>query len=272
MAETLFIVPDFEEEISTVEIRREKCYEYDVTYHRVLKKWTCFCSKEKQQFTVDECPAALAGLFHLQLTCVDYLKTTIEEFMIAVAKKDAKKGAKMLYDCAVLYDECHCNGKSRIDILLATIVLTPENMKAFPVEVVDECLMKLPPEYLDLTKYSETEFELDEFHVRMRYAKYHKSTMTSEEKTKVLKKCKAKSTEELDCLLSEHILSSDDFIQLCMKRNEEMNNALKQAAKEKEEAMTREKGLKTTLKLQEEKNERSLCDILVDTAITNDLF
>jgi len=76
----------------------------DEKYRNVLIKWLRFCYGEDQTFNADECPAALTVLLQMKLNCQDEAKGKIEAFMMETAKKNVESGAKMLYDCAIKYE------------------------------------------------------------------------------------------------------------------------------------------------------------------------
>ena len=91
----------------------------------VLQTWLTFCYGKDATFTVKELPAALAVLLQLQLKCMEGVKTKIETKMKEVAKKNKEEiGCAMLVECATVYDECHDDKTSRIDVELAEIVLS----------------------------------------------------------------------------------------------------------------------------------------------------
>jgi len=210
------------------------------TYREVLVKWLRFCYGEDQMFSSHECPAALAASFQLHLSCLDEIKTLIESYMTHVTKKDLKRGARMLTDCATVWDECHNERMSRIDRKLAKVLFTHDNMKKHPVTVVDRCLMSLPAEYLDMAEYSKTPDELDECHVRMKYVKCHKDKLNEKQQREIMKdslqeqsptcpeKGVGQTKEELKTAIMEEVSKTV---------NEEIKKALEQAKKERDDAM-----------------------------------
>ena len=103
-----------------------KITESDEIYRNALLTWITFCFGKKATFSFKECPAALAVLIQLQLTCLDEVKTKIESFMKKIAEKNKEIGCKMLVECATVYDECHDDERSNIDVELARIVLSSD--------------------------------------------------------------------------------------------------------------------------------------------------
>ena len=144
-------------------------------YRGVLVKWLGFCCGENQTFSAEECPAALALLFQLQLSDLDELKGTIEQFMLSTAKENVEVGVKMLIECVLVFDECHKDETSRIDVTLARILFTLDNMKNHYDVIVEKCMMILPPEYLNYAEYSKEHDQLNEFNMRRKYVIFHDS-------------------------------------------------------------------------------------------------
>ena len=101
----------------------------NIPYRNALMKWLRFCYGENQTFAPHECPAALALLCQLQLSCGEEVKAIIEKNMIEKAQKNLILGATMLVECATTYCECHSDETNRIDLDLARIVLSPKSMK-----------------------------------------------------------------------------------------------------------------------------------------------
>ena len=161
----------------------------DKTYPEVIVKWLRFCHGEDQSFSFDECPSALAALCHLQLTCRDAIQKMIIDHMIDTARKDAEAGSVMLKKCALGFRECHDNATGRVDIALAKVVLTGENITTRYDSVVNDCLMQIPALYLDIATYGYDHSEFGEFNIRMRYVKYHRSSISDEDKKVIMQRC-----------------------------------------------------------------------------------
>jgi len=219
--------------------------ETNAVYREALVKWLRFCYGEDQTFTPEECPAALASLFQLKLAMHDEVKRMIESHMMDTARTNIALGTKMLVDCARVFDECHNDQTSRVDKALATIVLTPENMKKDPVIVVDQCLMLLPSFYLDVAKC--------ELHVRINYIKFH-TDMSESEKCDLLKDCCLGNldSEEVDELYSVGVFNCRAFVkQYHIQRVKERDEDKKRIALlEREiEMKERRKQAKTLIKV-----------------------
>ena len=101
-----------------------------------------------------ECCAMIAALTRLQVTCLYDAVMSLMEFAVEEAKRDIKADVELLKVC-VGYKECCESSGVALDKKLAAIVLTKENMKNHFKEVVDECLMMLPPDYLMVAEYGE---------------------------------------------------------------------------------------------------------------------
>ncbi len=200
------------------EWKDERAEKYE-EYRCVLKKWLRFCYGEDQIFEASECPAALVVVvFQLRLTYREDVSAQIQKYMKEVAGKCVKIGAEMLLKCVNIYPECK---NLRIDKELAKIVLTEANMKKEPIDVIDKCLMKLPVEYLDkeLVGYSQTPGdENDEFHIRMKYVKYHEE-LKEEEKREIMKGFGQEEgiTEEVNELHNQGFIDHEVYMEKSMK-------------------------------------------------------
>lgn len=76
-----------------------------------------------------------------------------------------------------------------MDKALGKAVLTAKNIQDHYETVVDDCLMKLPPKYLDIAEYGMPHTKFSEFSIRTRYVREHEEALTDEEKETILKKC-----------------------------------------------------------------------------------
>ena len=131
-----------------------------------------------------ECCAVIAALSRLQVTCLDEVVPKLNEFALEEARKDINIGIELLKMCTC-YEEC-CKTLNKE---LAKIILTRKNIVEHFREVVDECLMVLPPEYLDQVEFGEPHTKCSEFCLRAKYARWHSKEMSDEERKKMLCAC-----------------------------------------------------------------------------------
>ena len=134
-----------------------------------------------------ECFAMIATFLKLQVTCLDDVVRRLSTFIIQQANEDFVKGAQMLRMC-VCYEECCDSNTCRLNQELAKVVLTKDNILNHYREIVDECLMVLPPEYLMMTEFGEPHTKYSEFCLRTKYVRYNKS-MTKEDKRSFIGNC-----------------------------------------------------------------------------------
>ena len=126
----------------------------DIVYLKVLVKWLRFCYGEDQTFEIEECPAALITLLHLNLLkCSEDVKEKIENFMLETAKNDVVVGVKMMEACINKYDFVGDENKNIGESLLK-IVMTKINFESH-FETLADTLMNLPSSYLDMVEYGE---------------------------------------------------------------------------------------------------------------------
>ena len=93
--------------------------------------------------------------------------------MIDAAEKSLYVGARFLLECANVHDECHCEGSCEIDLALARVLLTKDNLYSHPDVIIDGCLMNLPPKYLEEVEYDESSEEFNSVRIQLRYAACH---------------------------------------------------------------------------------------------------
>ena len=134
-----------------------------------------------------ECFAMIATFLKLQVTCLDDVVRRLSTFIFQQANEDFVKGAQMLRMC-VCYEECCDSNTCRLNQELAKVVLTKDNILNHYREIVDECLMVLPPEYLMMTEFGEPHTKYSEFCLRTKYVRYNKS-MTKEDKRSFIGNC-----------------------------------------------------------------------------------
>ena len=114
--------------------------------------------------------------------------TKLIEFATKQAMKDVKKGAELLLQMQD-YPEC-CDGKiCELEQSLVSVVLTSKNICENYDIVVNKCLMRLPPRFLDIAQFGAPHSQFSEFHVRVQYVKTHNEVMNKEEKQGVIMKC-----------------------------------------------------------------------------------
>ena len=190
----------------------------DEKYRRCLVKWLRYCFGEDQAFGADELSAALATLLQLKLKCQEEVKVLIEAHMKQVASENVRIGCHMLIDCALTYEEDFGNSMDVIDSL-AEAVLCRDNMVEHPDIAIDECLLLLPPRFLDVAQYGGCHGETGEFSVRMRYVATHDSALSIEEKREILSHFKAENlgSEEIKRLGDSGILEPSSLMDLCVR-------------------------------------------------------
>ena len=156
---------------------------------KVLVKALRFCYGETQSVgTKDgECCAMIATLMRLQVTCLDDVVGLLINFTVEEAKRKVETGVELLKACT-RYSECCGSSTFSLNKKLAAIVLTKENICKHYKEIVDECLMMLPQEYLMLAEFGEPHTRCSEFCLRTKYVRYHPE-MSIDDKQAMIVKC-----------------------------------------------------------------------------------
>lgn len=119
-----------------------------------LVKVLRFCYDEAM--TVDskenELCAVVAALCRLQVSCLDKILAKVTKFAVEQATNDVRVGAELLKNTQ-RYPECRSRNTCELDKKLAEVLLTAKNISENYDVVVSDCLMKLPPQYLDGVEY-----------------------------------------------------------------------------------------------------------------------
>ena len=217
----------------------------DEVDREVLVKALRFCYGETQNVDTKngECCAMIAMLTRLQVTCLDETVKTLINFAVSEAKRKMEVGVELLKACT-RYDECCGLSALSLDKKLAAIVLTKDNMYEHYKEIVDDCLMVLPPEYLTLAEYGEPHTRCSEFCLRAKYVRYHSKEMSQEEKQALVTKCdwSTLNSQELRELRLADIIDKDKLLEAYEKaleyseiENERVNKIARRVEKGMEE-------------------------------------
>ena len=194
-----------------------------------------------------ECCALIAALSRLQVTCLGEVIPQLNDFALEQARSDLDTGIEMLKMCTC-YEECCKSNAWTLSKELAKIVLTKENMNEHFREVVDDCLMTLPPEYLDEAEYGEPHTWCSEFCLRAKYVQWHLTELSEEEKHAMVTKCdwSTLNSQELRELRLTDIVNKDELLEAhekalecCENEKEKERMKKKQMKKDKEKESQR---------------------------------
>ena len=219
-----------------------------------LVKALRFCYGETQIVGIKngECVAMIVALKRLHVTCLDDVVTLLSNFAMDEAKRNVEIGVGLLKAC-VGYKEMSGTSQLTLDKKLAAIVLTKGNMQEHYKEVVDECLMVLPPEYLMIAEFGEPHTRWSEFCLTLRYIRFHIHRLNREQRQAMIAKCdwSTLNSQELRELRMVDIIDKDELLEAHEK-------ALKQREIENEQAteMTRKIERKMEEKVNEIEKER----------------
>ena len=193
-----------------------------------------------------ECCAMIATLTRLQVMCFDDVTGSLIKFAVDEAKRSLETGVKLLKACTG-YKECCGSSQSSLDKQLAAIVLTKNNMYSHYKDVVDDCLMVLPPDYLTLAEFGEPHTMCSKFCLRTRYIRVHSKDMSREEKQSMVVKCdwSTLNSQELRELRQADIVDKDELLQAYEKALEYCEIEKKQTKKIMKESVKNLKGKKS---------------------------
>ena len=219
-----------------------------------LVKALRFCYGETQSIGTKngECCAVITTLTRLQVTCLDDVVALLINFAMDEAKRNMETGVELLKACT-RYKECCGSNPLSLDKRLAAIVLTKDNMRDHYKDVVDNCLMVLPVEYLMVAEYGEPHTRWSEFCLRTKYVRLHSKELGREEKEALVSKCdwSTLNSQELRELRLADIIDKDELLEAhekaleyCEIENEQTNEAMRRIQKiieEKVKELEREK-------------------------------
>lgn len=179
-----------------------------------------------------ECFQLMVAFKRLKVTCLDNVITTITNFVVHEACRSVEMGVELLKGC-IKYEECCGPNQSSLDKKLAVIVLSKDNMHDHYKEVVDDCLMTLPPEYLNAVEYGEPHTKYCEFYLKMQYIRVHSKEMSSDEKHDLITKCNLSMLNSLElkepCL--RELIDKDELLDTYEKALEYKERDNEQAMK-----------------------------------------
>ena len=193
-----------------------------------------------------ECISMIAALLRLQVTCLDEVVPKFIEFAMEEARNDVRVGVELLKMCTC-YEECNTN-VCTLNKELAKIIFTRENMVEHFREVVDDCLMTLPPEYLDQVEFGEPHTKCSEFCLRAKYLRWHSKEMSVEERQRFLGSCdwstlNGQELEELRLVdfvdKDELLMAYEKALECCENEKEQMKMKIEQMEKDKEKETQR---------------------------------
>lgn len=192
----------------------------DATDRTALLKVLRFCYDETMRVELNKgelCPV-ITALFRLQVTCFDQILKRLTDFAVEQAKADPKIGTVLLMETQS-YPECRSANIIELDKILARALFTAKNMRENRKTVVDDCLMKLPAEYLDMAEYGDPHADTSEFRTRIQYLKENGERMDNEEKENVIQKCDLSKLQgnELGELRSLGFVGQEMMIELYSK-------------------------------------------------------
>ena len=225
----------------------------------VLMKTLRYCYGETMNVGTKngECFSLITTMTRLQLTCLDDVVTTMNNFIIEEAKRKIENGVELLREC-MKHTVCCGTNELSLNKRLATVVLTKDNMDCHYQEVVDGCLMMLPPDYLMMTEYGQPHTRLSEFCLRVKYVRLHSKEMSTESQHEVVMSCDwstLNSEEFVELRLTgiadrdELLVAHEKALGSCeiviedqnerLKTMEDVEERLKTAERERDEAIER---------------------------------
>ena len=213
-----------------------------------LVKVLRFCDDETMTVKAKggELCAVIAAMCRLQVTCLQEMVAKLTQFAVKQSENDVSVGVEMLKETQ-LYAECRNPNTVELDKALAKVVLTPKSISEHFENVVNNCLMMLPMEYLDMAEYGEAHTQFSEFGVRAQYVKEHGDALSKADQEMIMKKCDwtLLLSDELKELKKLNVVGQDVMIDLCNqvlantekeieRRSQVLQNTAKEGYEDKE--------------------------------------
>ena len=179
-----------------------------------LVKVLRFCYGETMRVAPQEVCPVIAAVCRMQLKDTQSVVKKITDVAVDVASKDVCAGAAMLCDCT-RFEECSNNNICQLNKALAGTVLSKHNMAEHSDVVVNDCLMHLPPMFLDAAQFVD---EHQAFKVRVMFADRHKDTLSKDEQKAIVGKACGPhmSVDELEQLDGMGLFSEREVIKFAM--------------------------------------------------------
>lgn len=146
----------------------------------------CYGATITVEIESGECCAVIAALHRLKVIRAKEIIKALLTHAVEQAKKQVKNGIQLLM-CAQNYPECCSAEFCELDMLLAEQVFTKKNLDENHETVVDGCLMKLPPKYLNAVEYGELHGRHSRINMCARYVRYNSQSLNQKEKEEALR-------------------------------------------------------------------------------------
>ena len=132
--------------------------------------------------------------------------------MLSDSKKDYKTGVVILRSC-MDHEECHTEASGMIDMVIARVLFSLENLRGHRQCVVDDCLMHLPPRMLSVVSYGEGNSEESEVAIRCKYISLNSKELSDKAKQAIIRSCDAAriTSSELQKIRCLGILTENDL-------------------------------------------------------------
>ena len=247
----------------------------------VLTKTLRYCYGETMNVGTKngECFSLITTMTRLQLTCLDDVVTTMNNFIVEEAKRKIENGVELLKECT-RHTVCCGTNELSLNKRLATVVLTKDNMDSHYREVVDGCLMMLPPDYLMMTEYGQPHTRLSEFCLRAKYVRLHSKEMSIESQHEMVMSCDwstLNSEEFVELRLTgvadkdELLVAHEKALESCetviedqnerLKTMDDMEDRLKISERERDEAIEKTEKAERERETMEKSNKELKKDI-----------
>ena len=183
--------------------------------------------------------ATIDAVFRLKLVEGQEIQNQVEQHMVSVAEKDVESGSLMLCCCAE-HEATNSQGFSQVCPKLATCLFTSRNIEKYKKIIVDNCLMKLAPVYLDCVDYGNPH---KEFSLRKEYVVKHKGVLSDSELRDVICKCQFESLtnseliemRNLNCVMESVMLDAyEKALSECETRLAQEQKRAEEASKERQ--------------------------------------
>ena len=188
-----------------------------------------FCYGQELCLDPGTCAATLAAACRLGLHRIDSVVAAVEQQVVALAAQNVELGTLLLLECAN-FEECCDEACGCLDRKIAALLFTPENIAEHYDQVVDSCLMLLPPKYLECAQFGEAPTQGSRECVIMRYITYNINQLDELDMRRLLEQCDLTAISSRRLLNLHRLLApmSDVCVEMCCNAVKRLQQELEQ--------------------------------------------
>ena len=171
-------------------------------FYKTVIKWMRFGYGEQQEFSKEDCVAALVALIQLELELPEQ-EEKLKSFIREVSRRDANDGARIVSELLFFADFFNARPQDPKSIETCTFA--------------NDCFMLLPKDSLKYVTFGSPHSSSSKFASYLRYVKYY-DNMTLEDKAKLMMECDVDTLNEEELELLLPFISKEDIFMIMKLR------------------------------------------------------